>query len=99
MNLQKALNVIHVLCEKNHCYNDAMRESLLGGIYDVADACIRTIQEFEFRHRKKAESEIELIKDAAEEGLQLRDFPTAFRKIETAALKAMAANPPSDEPV
>ena len=47
----------------------------------------------------KAESEIELIKDAAEEGLQLRDFPTAFRKIETAALKAMAANPQSDEPV
>jgi hypothetical protein len=74
MNLQNALNVIHVLCEN---YNDAMRESLLGGIYDVADACIRTIQEFEFRHRKKAESEIELIKDAAEEGLQLRDFPTA----------------------
>lgn len=96
MNLQNALNVIHVLCEN---YNDAMRESLLGGIYDVADACIRTIQEFEFRHRKKAESEIELIKDAAEEGLQLRDFPTAFRKIETAALKAMAANPQSDEPV
>ena len=96
MNLQNALNVIHVLCEN---YNDAMRESLLGGIYDVADACIRTIQGFEFRHRKKAESEIELIKDAAEEGLQLRDFPTAFRKIETAALKAMAANPQSDEPV
>lgn len=96
MNLQNALNVIHVLCEN---YNDAMRESLLGGIYDVADACIRTIQEFEFRHRKKAESEIELIKDAAEEGLQLRDFPTAFRKIETAAWKAMAANPQSDEPV
>ena len=34
MNLQNALNVIHVLCEKNHCYNDAMRESLLGGIYE-----------------------------------------------------------------
>jgi hypothetical protein len=94
MNLQNALNVIHVLCEKNHCYKDAMQESLLGGIYDVADACIRTIQEFEFRHRKKAESEIELIKDAAE-GLQLRDFPTFPW---TAALKAMA-NPQSDEPV
>ena len=31
MNLQKALNVIHVLCEKNHCYNDAMRNRFLEG--------------------------------------------------------------------
>jgi hypothetical protein len=48
---------------------------------------------------RRQKAKIELIKDAAEEGLQLRDFPTAFRKIETAALKAMAANPQSDEPV
>ena len=81
MNLQNALNVIHVLCEKNHCYNDAMRESLLGGIYDVADACIRTIQEFEFRHRKKAESEIELIKDAQKKGYNCVIFRLLFGRL------------------
>ena len=97
MNLQNDLNVIHVLCEKNHCYNDAMRESLLGGIYEIADACIQTIHELESRHRRKPESEIELIKVAAEEGLQSRDFPSAFHKIESAALKAMAANPQTGE--
>ena len=98
MNLQNALTVIRVLCETNDRCSDDVRESILGGIFDLADTCIQSIQEFEVRHRKKAESELELIKDAAEEGLQLRDFPDAFRKIEFAASKAMAANPQREDP-
>lgn len=98
MNLRNALTVIRVLCETNDRCSDDVRESILGGIFDLADTCIQSIQEFEVRHRKKAESELELIKDAAEEGLQLRDFPDAFRKIEFAASKAIAANPQTEDP-
>jgi hypothetical protein len=90
MNIHAALRLIQVACDHQDSYNDYSRKLLLNGIYELADSCIESIQERDDREKyEHAQSEIQLIKDFAEKGLNSGDLATAFIHIADASQRAI----------
>jgi hypothetical protein len=81
--------LIQVACDHQETFDDNNGRLVLIGIYELADSCVEAIQEMPDRERyDHGLSEIILVKEFSEQGLQTGDFITAFRLIDNASMRA-----------
>ena len=81
----------HALREE---YNDHTRRALLEGLYGLSDCCITHLKEESFGDGEgRPYSELQLMKDFAEEGLRSGDFSQAFCHIKDCHFRVIPLPP------